>query len=153
MLIFCYFIYQLLLNTATEVILRTKTNYQINVVQFAMYSVDWTAKSIKFKKMLLLAMSLNTTNKLKMDITPQKTINLEVFASINKVELAMYSIDWTDKNIKFKKMLLLTMSLNNTKRLKMNITPQKTLNLEVFASAMRVSYSIVSLLTKKTNFK
>ncbi|XP_050544516.1 odorant receptor 46a-like isoform X1 [Daktulosphaira vitifoliae] len=72
---------------------------------------------------------------------------------INKVELAMYSIDWTDKNIKFKKMLLLTMSLNNTKRLKMNITPQKTLNLEVFASAMRVSYSIVSLLTKKTNFK
>ncbi|XP_050544526.1 uncharacterized protein LOC126907350 [Daktulosphaira vitifoliae] len=69
---------------------------------------------------------------------------------INDVQFAMYSIDWTEKSIEFKKNLLLAMSLNNANRLKMNITPQKSLNLEVFASAVRVSYSIISLLVKKT---
>ncbi|XP_050544530.1 odorant receptor 33b-like [Daktulosphaira vitifoliae] len=64
---------------------------------------------------------------------------------INEVEFAMYSIDWIDKSIKFKKMLLLTMSLNNANRLKMNITPQKTLNLGVFASVKRV---IVAMIVK-----
>ncbi|XP_050534385.1 uncharacterized protein LOC126901723 isoform X1 [Daktulosphaira vitifoliae] len=66
------------------------------------------------------------------------------------VQFAMYNIDWTKKSINFKKNLLLAMSLNNTNRLKMNITPQKSLNLEVFGSAMRVSYSIISLLAEKT---
>ncbi|XP_050534698.1 uncharacterized protein LOC126901868 isoform X2 [Daktulosphaira vitifoliae] len=74
-------------------------------------------------------------------------------SQINVVQFAMYSVDWTAKSIKFKKMLLLAMNLNTTNKLKMEITPQKTINLEVFASAMRVSYSIVSLLAKKTNMK
>ncbi|XP_050544532.1 odorant receptor 46a-like [Daktulosphaira vitifoliae] len=69
---------------------------------------------------------------------------------INGVQFAMYSIDWTEKSIKLKKILLLAMSLNNANRLKMNITPRKSLNLEVFGSALRVSYSIISVLVKKT---
>ncbi|XP_050544536.1 uncharacterized protein LOC126907358 [Daktulosphaira vitifoliae] len=72
---------------------------------------------------------------------------------INEVQFALYNIDWTEKSIQFQKMLLLVMSLNNTNKLKMDITPQKLLNLEVFASAMRVSYSIISILTKKTHSK
>ncbi|XP_050535225.1 odorant receptor 23a [Daktulosphaira vitifoliae] len=66
------------------------------------------------------------------------------------IQFALYCIDWTEKSIKFKQKLLLAMSLNNTNRLKMNITPRKSLNLEVFGSALRVSYSIISLLVKKT---
>ncbi|XP_050534416.1 uncharacterized protein LOC126901737 [Daktulosphaira vitifoliae] len=69
---------------------------------------------------------------------------------MNGVQFTMYSINWTDKSIKLKKMFLMAMSLNHTNKLKMNITPQKSLNLEVFGSAMRVSYSIISLLAKET---
>ncbi|XP_050534454.1 odorant receptor 46a-like isoform X2 [Daktulosphaira vitifoliae] len=69
---------------------------------------------------------------------------------MNGLQFAIYSTNWTDKSIKLKKMILLAMILNNTNKLKMNITPQKSLNLEVFGSAMRVSYSIISLLAKET---
>ncbi|XP_050534455.1 uncharacterized protein LOC126901757 isoform X1 [Daktulosphaira vitifoliae] len=73
-----------------------------------------------------------------------------ILTVMNGLQFAIYSTNWTDKSIKLKKMILLAMILNNTNKLKMNITPQKSLNLEVFGSAMRVSYSIISLLAKET---
>ncbi|XP_050535096.1 odorant receptor 46a-like [Daktulosphaira vitifoliae] len=99
--------------------------------------------SVTFVKILL------TTSVVMIDLFVISYFYGHLENQMDGVQFAMYSINWTDKSIKLKKMLLLAMSLNHTNKLKMNITPQKSLNLEVFGSAMRVSYSIISLLAKK----
>ncbi|XP_050522745.1 uncharacterized protein LOC126895192 [Daktulosphaira vitifoliae] len=69
---------------------------------------------------------------------------------ISLINFAMYNCNWTNKNIKFKKMLSMAMILNNRINLRMNVTVQKSVKLEMFTSIIHVSYSIISLLVKKT---
>ncbi|XP_050521929.1 uncharacterized protein LOC126894744 isoform X3 [Daktulosphaira vitifoliae] len=69
----------------------------------------------------------------------------------NAMCFAIYSCNWTDKNIQFKKLLLLSMKTCTANNLVMRITPTKYVNLALFASMMNLSYSIVSLLVKMLN--
>lgn len=51
-------------------------------MNFALYSSDWTAMSISYKKMLLFTMRMNDAEKLKLKISLRKIVNLEMFASV-----------------------------------------------------------------------
>lgn len=46
----------------------------------------------------------------------------------------MYSCNWVDMNLKFKKLLQLVMSINNADKFIINITPKKIVNLQLFAN-------------------
>ncbi|XP_050442504.1 odorant receptor 2a-like [Adelges cooleyi] len=62
------------------------------------------------------------------------------------VNFGLYSCDWTAMDIRFKKLLLLAMAMNNANQLKCKATPKKVVNLELFLSTLRVSYTIVSVM-------
>jgi len=44
----------------------------------------------------------------------------------------MYSCDWTSMDLKFKKLLLSSMQLNDADKLMVKATPTKIINLELF---------------------
>lgn len=56
--------------------------FQKDSMNFALYSSDWTAMSINYKKMLLFTMRMNDAEKLKLKISLRKIVNLEMFASV-----------------------------------------------------------------------
>jgi hypothetical protein len=47
-----------------------------------MYSYNWTAKDIKTKLLLMLAMRMEDANKIMIKITPNKVVNLQLFTSV-----------------------------------------------------------------------
>jgi len=55
---------------------------QRELVNFSIYSANWTQMDLKFKKLLLLAMRMNDANNLVIRATPKKIINLQIFASV-----------------------------------------------------------------------
>lgn len=57
-------------------------------MNFALYSCNWTQMNIKFKKLLLLAMQVHTSNGLNMKLTAKLIINLEMFANV-RIKLLM----------------------------------------------------------------
>ncbi|XP_050432910.1 odorant receptor 46a-like [Adelges cooleyi] len=69
---------------------------------------------------------------------------------VKSMNFALYSSNWTEKDIQFQKLILLAMNMNSAiNNISMKLTPTKIVNLEMFASVMHVSYSIVSVLAKK----
>jgi len=48
------------------------------------------------------------------------------------MNFALYSSNWTDMSIKFKKLLLLTMRMNDAENLKMKISMKRMVNMEMF---------------------
>lgn len=54
-------------------------------MNFALYSGDWSGKSLKYKKMILNAMQMNSTDKLKLKVTMSRVVNLELFTSVSVV--------------------------------------------------------------------
>ncbi|XP_025421655.1 odorant receptor 46a [Sipha flava] len=66
----------------------------------------------------------------------------------SKVNFGLYSSDWTAKDLKFKKTLLLVMNMNSAHNRLMKIKPESVVNLELFAKVVKLSYSIVSVLLK-----
>lgn len=48
------------------------------------------------------------------------------------VSYGMYSCDWTSMDLKFKKLLLSSMQLNDADKLMVKATPTKIINLELF---------------------
>eukprot|EP00102_Acyrthosiphon_pisum_P020077 XP_016657287.1 PREDICTED: uncharacterized protein LOC107882832 [Acyrthosiphon pisum] len=64
------------------------------------------------------------------------------------MNFALYSSNWTDMSIKFKKLLLLTMRMNDAENLKMKISMKRIVNMEMFADVVHTAYSIVSVMTK-----
>jgi len=56
--------------------------FQKDSMNFALYSCDWTAMSLNYKKMLLFTMRMNDAEKLKLKISLRKIVNLEMFASV-----------------------------------------------------------------------
>ncbi|XP_050546718.1 uncharacterized protein LOC126908570 isoform X2 [Daktulosphaira vitifoliae] len=87
---------------------------------------------------------------LQLGITYNLIIGL-IFTCVmkNKMNFFMYSCNWTEQNLEFQKILLLTMKLNNANNFTMKVTPTKVFNLEMFSRVMNTSYSIVSILLKK----
>jgi len=59
-------------------------------MNFALYSSDWTAMSISYKKMLLFTMRMNDAEKLKLKISLRKIVNLEMFASVCIISLFVF---------------------------------------------------------------
>jgi len=54
------------------------------------------------------------------------------------MNFALYSSNWTDMNIKFKKLLLFTMRVNNAENLKMKISINRIVNMEMFADVRTI---------------
>lgn len=55
------------------------------------------------------------------------------------MNFALYSSNWTDMNIKFKKLLLFTMRVNNAENLKMKISINRIVNMEMFADVRTIA--------------
>ncbi|KAE9532665.1 hypothetical protein AGLY_009746 [Aphis glycines] len=62
------------------------------------------------------------------------------------VNFGLYSSNWTEMDLKFKKTLLLAMTMNSAHKRVMKISPNSIVNLEMFSRVMNMSYSIVSVL-------
>ncbi|KAF0761946.1 odorant receptor 67a [Aphis craccivora] len=62
------------------------------------------------------------------------------------INFGLYSCDWTWLDIEIKKLILLAMRINNSNNLKMNVTFTKFIDLPMFASIIRSSYSVTSVL-------
>ncbi|XP_025412114.1 odorant receptor 2a-like [Sipha flava] len=67
----------------------------------------------------------------------------------DSINFALYNCNWTEMNIKFKKLLLLTMRVKNTSNLKLNVTTQMVVNLELFTNVVHVTYKIISVLVNQ----
>jgi len=64
------------------------------------------------------------------------------FLKKESIVFALYSSNWTKMNIKCKKLILLTMKLNNANHKKLKFTETKIVNLEMF---FKVSITIIIL--------
>ncbi|XP_022178692.1 odorant receptor 46a-like [Myzus persicae] len=64
----------------------------------------------------------------------------------DSIIFALYSSNWTEMNIKCRKLILLTMRMNNTNQKKLKFTGTKIVNLELFYKIMSHCYSVVSVL-------
>lgn len=59
----------------------------MELLNFSLYSSDWTGRNIEFKKLLLLTMKMNSANKLQIKISLKRIINVEMFAKVSIVSL------------------------------------------------------------------
>lgn len=57
-------------------------HFQKSEVNFGLYSSDWTAMDLRFKKTLLLAMNMNSAHKRAMKVTPESIVNMEMFTQV-----------------------------------------------------------------------
>uniref|UniRef100_A0A2S2PF24 Uncharacterized protein n=1 Tax=Schizaphis graminum TaxID=13262 RepID=A0A2S2PF24_SCHGA len=62
------------------------------------------------------------------------------------VHSGMYSFNWTSMNLRSRKMLLLSMQLNNANKLMMKITPRNIISLQLFNSVIFTCYNILSVM-------
>lgn len=58
---------------------------QKDLLHFALYSGDWSGKSLKYKKMILFAMRMNNADQLKLQITMTRIVNLEMFTGVRVI--------------------------------------------------------------------
>jgi len=66
------------------------------------------------------------------------------------VNFGIYSCDWTKMDLKFKKLLLVAMKINNADKLKIKSTPNKIVNLQLFSSVI-VLYKYKFVLNRNIN--
>ncbi|XP_060869024.1 uncharacterized protein LOC132943898 [Metopolophium dirhodum] len=64
----------------------------------------------------------------------------------DSIIFALYSSNWTEMDMKCKKLILLTMQLNNANHQKLKFTRTKIVNLEMFFKTMGDCYTIISVL-------
>ncbi|XP_060876259.1 odorant receptor 46a-like [Metopolophium dirhodum] len=80
----------------------------------------------------------------------QLFMTCSLFGTINEkkdsIIFALYSSNWTNMDLKSKKMILFNLTINNANQLKMKFTNTKIVNLEMFSHTMRFCYSIFSML-------
>ncbi|CAI6344614.1 unnamed protein product [Macrosiphum euphorbiae] len=72
--------------------LLNEINEQKDSMNFALYSGDWSGKSLKYKKMILNAMQMNSTDKLKLKVTMSRIVNLELFTSVMRTTYTVISV-------------------------------------------------------------
>ncbi|KAL4084860.1 hypothetical protein QTP88_027739 [Uroleucon formosanum] len=66
----------------------------------------------------------------------------------DSIIFALYSSNWTEMDMKFKKLVLLTMKLNNANNKSLKFTRTKIVNLEMCFKTMGDCYTIISVLVK-----
>ncbi|XP_060858694.1 uncharacterized protein LOC132936046 [Metopolophium dirhodum] len=64
----------------------------------------------------------------------------------DSIIFALYSSNWTDMDMKCKKLILLMMKLNNANHKKLKFTRTKIVNLEMFFKTMGNCYTVISVL-------
>ncbi|XP_060879091.1 odorant receptor 46a-like [Metopolophium dirhodum] len=64
----------------------------------------------------------------------------------DSIIFALYSSNWTEMDLKCKKLILLTMKMNNANQKKLKFTRTKIVNLEMFYKIMGNCYTVVSIL-------
>ncbi|XP_026822408.1 uncharacterized protein LOC113560617 [Rhopalosiphum maidis] len=69
----------------------------------------------------------------------------------DSVIFALYSSNWTEMNMKCKKLILLTMQMNNVYYKKFRFTKNKVVNLDMFLKTLRNCYTVVSVLINCTS--
>ncbi|XP_050527938.1 odorant receptor 46a-like [Daktulosphaira vitifoliae] len=73
-----------------------------------------------------------------------------IFGIINdrkdSLVFGVYNSNWTEMNLESKKLVLLTMKMNNAHQSKMKITRYKTIDLTMFIAALKMCYSVFSVL-------
>ncbi|CAH1736829.1 unnamed protein product [Aphis gossypii] len=88
-------------------------------------------------------------------ITARLFIYCYLFDNINKkrelVNYSIYCCNWTKMDLKFKKLLLLTLQMNDANRMGIKASPKKIINLQLFAGIMSMSFNMVPVLLKITN--
>ncbi|XP_050429329.1 uncharacterized protein LOC126838719 isoform X1 [Adelges cooleyi] len=61
-------------------------------VNFGLYSCDWTAADIPFKKNVLMAMQINNANELKIKVTPTIAINMGFTLRVLRMTYSIVSV-------------------------------------------------------------
>ncbi|XP_060878596.1 odorant receptor 2a-like [Metopolophium dirhodum] len=61
-------------------------------MNFGLYSSNWTAMDLKFKKTLLFGMNTNSSHRRVMKVTPRSIINLEMFTNVMNMSYSIVSI-------------------------------------------------------------
>ncbi|KAF0762379.1 Uncharacterized protein FWK35_00012118, partial [Aphis craccivora] len=74
-----------------------------------------------------------------------------IHLNIQSVNLGIYSSNWTNMDLKFKKLLLLAMQMNKANEIMMKASMKKIINFQLFASVLTTSYNIVSVMIKGTH--
>ncbi|XP_026807158.1 odorant receptor 46a-like [Rhopalosiphum maidis] len=67
------------------------------------------------------------------------------------VNFSIYSCNWTKMDLKFKKLLLFTMRMNDANQMVIKASPKKIINLQLFANIISTSFNMVPVLLKITN--
>ncbi|XP_060868354.1 uncharacterized protein LOC132943398 [Metopolophium dirhodum] len=71
----------------------------------------------------------------------------------DSIVYALYSSNWTEMDMKCKKLILLTMKLNNANQKTLRYTRTRVVNLEMFFKTMGHCYTVVSVLINCINLK
>ncbi|XP_050439259.1 uncharacterized protein LOC126844863 [Adelges cooleyi] len=95
--IVCFILYAIQLFMYTYML--DSINEKRDCINFGLYSSDWTSMDIRFKKLLLLAMQVNSATSTEIQATPNKLMNLELFLSVLRVS---YNIVSFMLNVKMK---------------------------------------------------
>eukprot|EP00102_Acyrthosiphon_pisum_P020628 XP_016657838.1 PREDICTED: odorant receptor 46a-like [Acyrthosiphon pisum] len=67
----------------------------------------------------------------------------------DSIIFALYSSNWTEMDMKCKKLLLLTMKLNNANQKKLKFTRTRIVNMEMFFKTMGNCYTVISVLVNQ----
>ncbi|XP_026807464.1 odorant receptor 46a-like [Rhopalosiphum maidis] len=67
------------------------------------------------------------------------------------VNFSIYSCKWTKMDLKFKKLLLFTMRMNDANQMVIRASPKRIINLQLFANIISTSFNMVPVLLKITN--
>ncbi|XP_050442529.1 uncharacterized protein LOC126846780 isoform X2 [Adelges cooleyi] len=67
------------------------------------------------------------------------------------LNFGLYSCNWTAMDMRFRKLLLLAMAMNNANQLNIRATPTKIIDLKLFLNVLQTSYSIANIMMKLSN--
>ncbi|XP_022170316.1 uncharacterized protein LOC111033728 [Myzus persicae] len=71
----------------------------------------------------------------------------------DSIIFALYSSNWTEMDMKSKKLILIAMQLNNANQKKLRFTRTRIVNLEMFFKTMGHCYTVVSVMIHYINAK
>ncbi|KAF0712197.1 odorant receptor 46a-like [Aphis craccivora] len=71
-------------------------NIKRQLVNFGIYTCNWTKMDLKFKKLLLLTMQMNNANRMVIKASPKKVINLQLFA--NYINVLQHGPDFVENH-------------------------------------------------------
>lgn len=65
--------------------------FQKGSMNFSLYCSDWTSTNINYKKLVLLSMYMNDSEKSTVKMSRRRVVNLEMFGSVRIYMLNVYT--------------------------------------------------------------